>query len=269
MGIVNVTPDSFSDGGKYREIDSAVEHAMQLIDEGAEIIDVGGESTRPYASPVSCDEELRRVIPVIERLASLASVPISIDTWKSDVADAALAAGAEAVNDVSGLERDPRMVDVALKHSAGVCVMHSQGTPQNMQDNPVYGDVVTEIINYLRRRKISLVQCGINPEKICLDPGIGFGKTHAHNIALMQHVSRFHELASPILVGHSRKGFIGKLSNDETAERLPGTIAATLHLIRNRIQVIRVHDVKSMRQAWSVESALNAAESQSQRPEEG
>ncbi len=256
MGIVNVTPDSFSDGGRLTSVVAAVNHALQLIEDGASIIDIGGESTRPYAEPVDTREELRRVIPVIESLARQTDVPISIDTSKAEVAKEAVAAGAEIINDVSGLEADPKMLDVTLTSQAAICAMHMRGTPQNMQDNPQYADVVEEIYDYLQRRKDWMIEHGISPARICLDPGIGFGKTHEHNLCLIQRIERFHDLGVPILVGHSRKGFIGKITNDDSKERTPGTIAATLHLIRSQVQLVRVHDVRAMQQAWLMEQAL-------------
>ena len=210
MGIVNVTPDSFSDGGRHGSVAAAVAHGLQLVADGADILDVGGESTRPYAEPVAADEELERVSEVVRRLAAEAGVPISIDTSKASVAARAVALGAEIINDVTGLEGDPDMLRVARESGAAVCAMHMQGTPQSMQIDPRYDDVVAEIHAYLAARRDALFAAGIPLEKICLDPGIGFGKTHAHNRELMAHAGRFLDLGPPILVGHSRKGFIGK-----------------------------------------------------------
>lgn len=245
MGIVNVTPDSFSDGGCFANTPSAVDHALRLADQGAAILDIGGESTRPNSTPVGTQEELDRVIPVIEKIVAQSSIPISIDTSKSAVARAALDAGAEIINDVTGLERDPEMQSVAKSSAAGICAMHMQGTPQTMQDNPTYDNVVTEIHHYLSQRKTALVQSGIEPEKICLDPGIGFGKTHEHNIQLLNHCENFLDLGCPILVGHSRKGFIGKLIGDKSANRDIGTLAISILLAQKRIQIIRVHEVEN------------------------
>ena len=249
MGIVNVTPDSFSDGGRFFDSGAAVDHALQLAADGADILDIGGESTRPYSEPVSADEELRRVVPVIECVAEGVSIPISIDTSKAAVARAAIQAGAEIINDVTGLEGDPEMVRVALETSAGVCVMQMQGTPQTMQDNPTYGDVVAEVSEYLTRRRDELLAAGIDRERICLDPGIGFGKTHEHNITLMSHCHEFHALGCPLLVGHSRKGFLGKLIGDKEADRLYATIGAALSLALQGVQILRVHDVRPLREA--------------------
>ena len=247
MGIVNVTPDSFSDGGKFSSADAACRHARQLVADGADIIDIGGESTRPYADIVESDEEIKRVVPVIEQLAGDIDVPISIDTTKTAVAKAALSAGAEIINDVSGF-RDQGMLALAVESNAAVCAMHMQGTPQTMQDHPQYDDVVEEIYDYLDQRKQQLLGAGIKPERICLDPGIGFGKTHEHNLTLLANCQRFVELEMPILVGHSRKGFIGKVLGDKSADRMIGTVAIALSLAQKGIQIIRVHDVLEVRQ---------------------
>jgi dihydropteroate synthase len=249
MGIVNVTPDSFSDGGRFLDSDAAVAHALQLVADGADLLDIGGESTRPYAEPVAAEEELQRVMPVIEQIAARIEIPISIDTSKAVVARAAVAAGAQIINDVTGLEGDPAMAQVALDTSAGVCVMHMQGTPQTMQDNPQYADVVAEVRDYLRGRRDALVAAGIDCERICLDPGIGFGKTHEHNIALMAHCYELHSLGCPVLVGHSRKGFLAKLIGDKEADRTSATIGATLSLAMQGVQMVRVHDVRPVREA--------------------
>ena len=219
MGIVNVTPDSFSDGGRFLNTDRAIEHAIQLVRDGADLLDIGGESTRPYSEPVSEEEELRRVVPVIRALAKCVDVPISVDTSKARVAEASLDAGAEIINDVTGL-CDGRIIEVARKCDAGVCVMHMQGTPQTMQDKPMYSDVVADIYDYLRGRLQALVAAGIDRDRICLDPGIGFGKTHQHNVTLMAHCWRFHELGQPLLVGHSPKGSLAScLATKRLTER--------------------------------------------------
>lgn len=249
VGILNVTPDSFSDGGAFLDARRAVDHGLSLVEQGADVLDVGGESTRPYASPVDAAEELRRVAPVVDRLCQATDVPISIDTTKSAVAREALSAGAEIVNDVSGLERDPRMVSVALEFGAAVCAMHMQGTPQTMQDHPIYADVVQEVLDYLLRRRDALVSAGMARERICLDPGIGFGKTHQHNLTLLARCGRFHDLGCPLLVGHSRKGFIGSVLGDPAADRAAGTIGVALSLARQGVQLLRVHEVAPVRQA--------------------
>jgi dihydropteroate synthase len=249
MGIVNVTPDSFSDGGRFARPEAAVEHALKLVADGAEILDIGAESTRPYASPVSLEEERRRVMPVIEALVHRTSVPLSIDTYKSSVAAAALEAGVEIVNDVTGLEGDPGMVEVARQYEAGVCAMHMQGTPQTMQDNPVYSDVVGDIQRYLAHRRDALAAAGLALDRICLDPGIGFGKTHQHNLILAANCHVFHQLGCPLLVGPSRKGFIAKVVGDKEADRVPGTIGVAISLALQGVQVLRVHDVAAVGQA--------------------
>lgn len=255
MGIVNVTPDSFSDGGRHDSVDAAIAHGLQLVAAGADILDVGGESTRPYATPVPADEELRRVAEVVRRLAAESGVPVSIDTSKAAVARRAIDLGAEIINDVTGLEGDPDMLGVARESGAGICAMHMRGTPQTMQDDPHYDDVVSEIHAYLAARRDALLAAGIPLEKICLDPGIGFGKTHAHNRELMSHADRFLDLGTPILVGHSRKGFIGK-TLEHTVGR-PATRdeidAATANMARDLgaagIQIVRVHAVGRVRAA--------------------
>ena len=249
MGIVNVTPDSFSDGGNFNSVQSATERAIQLTQDGAAIVDIGGESTRPYSEQVSQQEELDRVIPVIEAIAKRIPTPISVDTSKSAVAAAAINAGAEIINDVTGLGGDPAMIEVAIATAAGVCAMHMQGTPQTMQDNPNYDDVTSDILGYLNSRKRWLLKQGVAEQRICLDPGIGFGKTHAHNVQLIHQANRFHETGCPVLVGHSRKGFIGKLLGDKDADRDAGTLGLSVLLAIKGIQVIRVHEVKRTAQA--------------------
>lgn len=244
MGILNVTPDSFSDGGRHSTIEDAIAVAIQMEADGADIVDIGGESTRPYSDPVSTDEEIRRVLPVIEGLRDRIKIPISIDTSKAAVARAALEAGAEIINDVTGLEGDPEMCAVAIESKAGVCVMHMQGTPQTMQDDPRYTNVVDEIADYLQQRFDWCIQQGIDPMRVCLDPGIGFGKTHEHNLELVRNVSRFVDLGRPVLIGHSRKGFIGKVLGDKTVDRDAGTLGISLAMAVAGAAVIRVHAVR-------------------------
>lgn len=258
MGIVNVTPDSFSDGGKFYTPSQAVEHALRLEDEGADFLDIGGESTRPYSEFVDRDEELRRVVPVIEALVGRVAIPISIDTSKASVARAAIGLGAEIINDVTGLEGDPAMLDLALQSGAAVCAMHMRGNPQIMQNNPHYQDVVAEIYDYLAQRQASLRTSGIDSERICLDPGIGFGKTHEHNIALLRSAETFLNLRSPILIGHSRKGFIAKLIGDKAAERTAGNVGISLAMAHKKIHVLRIHDVKATRDALNCFLACTA-----------
>lgn len=249
MGIVNVTPDSFSDGGAYLDPQQAIDQALRLIAEGADLVDIGGESTRPYSTPVNEAEELRRTIPVVERLAGLTETPISIDTSKATVAREALAAGAQIINDVTGLQGDPAMLSVARETGAGVCVMHMQGNPQTMQDNPSYADPVAEVHAYLARRRDDLMAAGIERERICLDPGIGFGKTTDHSLALMRSCRRLLALGQPVLVGHSRKGFLGSILGDRQRDRTHATVGAALALAAQGVQIIRVHDVRPVREA--------------------
>lgn len=249
MGIVNVTPDSFSDGGRFFQSGRAVDRALQLAADGAELIDIGGESTRPYSTPVSADEQLRRVAPVVRAVAEQCDVPITIDASSARVAREALAAGAEAVNDVTALQGDPEMLPLAVETGAGVCVMHMQGTPQTMQDEPQYADVTEEIYAFLAGRRDALLKAGVARECICLDPGIGFGKTHQHNLTLMVRAGRFHQLGCPVLVGHSRKGFLGKLLGDAELDRTYATVGASLALAASGVQILRVHDVRAVCEA--------------------
>jgi dihydropteroate synthase len=249
MGIVNVTPDSFSDGGRFFEPQAAVDQGLKLADDGADILDVGGESTRPYSAPISEADELRRVVPVVRALCERTSVPVSIDTSKAKVAAEAIAAGAQIVNDVTGLESDPEMLRVVGEAQVGVCVMHMQGTPQTMQDDPHYEDVVEDIYDYLHRRRDDLLRRGLDAARICLDPGIGFGKTHQHNLTLLAGCGRYHDLACPVLVGHSRKGFIAHVLGDKQTDRTAATIGVSLALARQGVQILRVHEVLAVRQA--------------------
>ncbi len=244
MGILNVTPDSFSDGGKHDSPKVAIEAALQMERDGADLIDIGGESTRPYSDPVGVAEELERVMPVIEELVGVLSIPISIDTSKAAVAAAAVNAGAEIINDVTGMEGDPEMVSVALNGGVGVCLMHMRGTPKSMQDNPTYEDVVAEVRDYLIRRRNFCIAAGITASRICLDPGIGFGKTHEHNLRLLREIQQFTDIGSPLLVGHSRKGMIGQLLGDKTRDRMAGTLGVSLAMAAAGVHVLRVHDVQ-------------------------
>ena len=243
MGILNVTPDSFSDGGSYLTAQDAIDHGLRLAAEGADIIDIGGESTRPYSQSVSAQQEIERVVQVVRGIADQSDVPISIDTSKSAVAIAAIEAGAQIINDVTGLTGDSDMLQVAAESGVGVCAMHMQGTPATMQDNPRYTNVVAEVLAYLQQRKACLLDAGIPLEKICLDPGIGFGKTHQHNLELLAGCEAFLELGCPILIGHSRKGFIGKLLNDKDADRDSGTLAISLLMAQKKMHVLRLHQI--------------------------
>jgi dihydropteroate synthase len=252
MGVLNVTPDSFSDGGKFMEPKAAIDHALKLVADGANILDIGGESTRPYSEPVSAEEELSRVLPVIESLRTQTRIPISIDTSKATVAQAAIDAGAEIVNDITAFTGDPGMIAVAQQSGVGVCAMHMQGTPQTMQDNPRYRDVVADLLHFLRDCRDMLVAAGIAQDRICLDPGIGFGKTMEHNLALLKHAESFHELGCPLLFGPSRKGFIGQMLASKTADRTAATVGICCALAAQGVQVLRIHDVLPVRQALSL-----------------
>jgi len=263
MGIVNVTPDSFSDGGRYFEPSAAVEHGLRLAAEGADLLDVGGQSTRPGSQPVGVEEELRRVIPVVSELCRQTTVPVSIDTLKAAVARRALDAGAEAINDVTALCGDADMLPLAAASGCGVCAMHMLGTPRTMQQDPCYDDVVAEVLEYLRGRRDTLIAAGIPQQRIALDPGIGFGKTTAHNLALLSSAWRLHSLGCPVLVGHSRKRFIEKVLGEKAGqlppERTAGTIGVAISLARQGVQILRVHDVAAVRQAlllWEATGGL-------------
>jgi dihydropteroate synthase len=259
MGVLNVTPDSFSDGGQFFSFDRAIEQAERMISEGADIIDVGGESTRPGSEFVSQEEELRRVIPVIERLVSSSSIPISIDTTKSEVARAALEAGAEIVNDISGLRFDPAIADESAKAKAGLILMHSRGTPKDMQQMPPVEDVMLEVISGLRESVAVAEQRGVARESIAIDPGIGFGKTAEQNVELIakldQLAREFPDL--PLMIGTSRKSFLGKLLGDAPAgQRLYGTLASVVAAVFNGAHIVRVHDVRAAADAVQVLDAI-------------
>jgi dihydropteroate synthase len=258
MGIVNVTPDSFFDGGRFLDAPAAVAHALQLVEEGAEIIDVGGESTRPGALPVDEVEELRRVMPVIETLTGQVKVPISIDTGKTGVARAALAAGASIVNDVAANRADGALWRLVAEARAGYVSMHMQGTPQTMQANPAYADVVREVREFFCDRIRRLSDCGVSPDQVILDPGIGFGKTVEHNLQLLGAARGFTRLERPVLIGVSRKSFIGKLLGVELAERLPAALACTCLAVAAGVQIIRAHDVAETVQAVRMTEAILA-----------
>jgi len=256
MGVVNVTPDSFSDGGRFLAADAALEQALTLVRDGASIVDIGGESTRPGSEPVPGDEELRRVLPVIEALAGSVGVPISVDTMKADVARRALAAGATIINDVSALRYDDGMVDVVAGTGCPVCIMHMQGMPKTMQEDPRYDDVVDEVLRFLEERLSSIVARGVREEQIMVDPGIGFGKTVAHNLALLDGLSRFTTLGRPVLLGASRKRFLGAILGAEPGDRVIGTIATTVIGYLAGAHVFRVHDVKPNFEALRVALAV-------------
>lgn len=259
MGVVNVTPDSFSDGGNYLDPSRAVEHALRLVEEGADLLDVGGESTRPHAEPVALDEELRRVVPVIAALAKRTQTPISIDTTKSEVARAALDAGASIVNDVSAGRLDPAILAVTAAHRAGFVAMHMQGDPRTMQAAPQYGDVVADVTEHLRERCYVALEAGIERSKLWIDPGIGFGKTLEHNLELLRRLAELRSLGLPIVLGVSRKSFITKITGRETPpeQRIGGTAAALAIGVQNGAEILRVHDVAVMREAVLVARAIS------------
>lgn len=256
MGIVNVTPDSFSDGGEFLDPARAVAHALQLVQDGADLLDIGGESTRPGSEPVSPAEELKRVIPVIGALREQTDRLISIDTTKSQVAKEALAAGADIVNDISGLMFDPEMIGVCAQTDCGVIAMHIQGTPQTMQQNPTYTDVVEEVGRFLKERLRVLETAGIANERVVLDPGIGFGKTAAHNLELMRQLPALRAAGRPLLVGHSRKRFLKQILNREVEERTAGTIGVSIALRSRGADLLRVHDVRAVNDALTAFETL-------------
>lgn len=251
MGILNVTPDSFSDGGEFLEPEKAVEKALQMVSEGAAFIDIGGESTRPGAQPVSSDEEVDRVIPVIKAIAAKSDIPVSIDTTKSKVAERALDAGAMIVNDISGMTWDPDMVKVIAKYDAAIVLMHMKGMPRTMQDNPYYEDLISEVHEFLAQQKQTALEGGIDPLRIIVDPGIGFGKKPGDNFELIGRLAEFSTLG-PVLLGPSRKSFIGKLLDVPVTERLIGTAASSAIAAYNGVDILRVHDVPEIYQAVKI-----------------
>jgi len=256
MGILNVTPDSFSDGGRYHDKDRAVEHGLQMVQEGADIIDVGGESTRPGAVPVSLDIELERVVPVVEALSRREGVVLSVDTMKSEVAERALASGAHIINDVSALSADPRMADVAKAYGAGVILMHKRGESRTMQQQALYDDVVREVRDYLIARVNYAERSGLARSTLAIDPGIGFSKTAGHNVTLLAHLSALRACGRPIVVGLSRKAFIGQITGQGVEDRGAGTLGALAFCLGEGAHVLRVHDVKASRDVVQVLSAL-------------
>lgn len=260
MGILNVTPDSFSDGGRFLEPARAVERGLEMAEQGADIIDIGGESTRPGAEPVPEAEELRRVLPVVEALSSRLKIPISIDTYKSRIAQEALEAGASIVNDISGLRFDPEIGPVAAKFSAGLILMHLQGTPRNMQQDPHYDNVLLEVRQSLAQSLEKALMSGVSRESLALDPGIGFGKNLEHNLKLLNNLSTLAALGRPIAIGVSRKSFIARLgAGEEPGQRLPGSLAAALAAVSRGARVLRVHDVAETRRALTVYQAIGDA----------
>ena len=251
MGILNVTPDSFYDGGKYFGVDDALDRARKMIDDGADIIDVGGESTRPNSNYVSVEEEIRRVIPLIKEISKETQVPISIDTYKAEVADKAIKAGAQIINDISGLQADKEMAKIAAAHNTPIIIMHIRGRPHDFPKDPVYVELIPEIISFLERRIEYSVKSGIARDKIIIDPGIGFGKRAEHNLEILKHLNKFKHLNLPIMIGTSHKSFISKAlelsgSNDtkENNSRLIGTLVSLVIAVSKGANIVRVHDVK-------------------------
>jgi dihydropteroate synthase len=262
MGVVNVTPDSFSDGGQYATTEQAIAHALQLAEDGADILDLGGESSRPGAEPVQLDEELRRVIPVVRELARRTSLPISVDTVKMEVARQALAEGACIINDITALAGDPDMGNVVRETGAGVVLMHMQGTPRTMHLNPTYTDVVAEVDAFLEERLGFAEHTGIETERIALDPGIGFGKTNDHSLAILRDLARYQRFGRPVCLGVSRKGFIGAIVDRPRDQGDIGSVAVACHaLVNGAAQIIRVHNAAAHRDAVQILAALSAVSS--------
>ncbi len=255
MGIVNVTPDSFSDGGKYDTTEKAVKHGLQLVAEGADILDIGGESTRPGATPVSLQDELARVVPVIEQLSKVAGVPLSIDTYKPEVMRAAIVAGADIVNDVRALQ-EPGALEIVAASRAGVCLMHMQGMPQNMQADPQYEDVVQEVNDFLQQRLSAAQAAGIAAERVVLDPGFGFGKKTEHNLQLLRQLDKTMAIGRPLLVGLSRKSVLGQITGGDVYVRLHASLAASVISAMKGARIVRVHDVKATVDALKVVAAV-------------
>lgn len=265
LGIVNVTPDSFSDGGLYLDPNAAVAHAVQLVEEGADILDIGAESTRPGAVPVEATEELRRLIPVVRAIAKAVAVPISVDTSKASVAKAAIDEGAVIVNDVTGLRGDPAMVDLIAQTGAGIVLMHMQGSPQTMQQAPEYQDVVEDVAVFLSERARYAIERGVAQSQIILDPGIGFGKVLVQNLDVLGQLPRFIQLGYPLLIGPSRKSFIGQLTGQPVEDRAWGTAAAVAIAVEQGAHILRVHDVGAMRDVVKVAVAITRRKTSSLR----
>jgi dihydropteroate synthase len=259
MGVLNITPDSFSDGGLFFESHKAIGHGLQMAAEGADIIDVGGESSRPGSDPVSLDEELKRVIPVIEGLASSLEIPISVDTYKSQVAERAIEAGAQIINDISGLRFDPQMPAVAAQYDTPLIIMHIKGSPKTMQQDPSYEDLMGEIIDYLREGIEKAERGGVDPQQVIVDPGIGFGKRVQDNLVIINRLEALNTLGRPLLIGTSRKSFIGAVLGAEVHQRGIGTLATVAVSILKGAHIVRVHDVAPMKQTVEmVDAIINA-----------
>jgi dihydropteroate synthase len=259
MGVLNVTPDSFSDGGLFFDKEKAISHGLRLVEEGADIIDIGGESTKPGSKPLELEEELRRVIPVIKSISAEVDVPISIDTYKSTVAQKAIEAGAEIINDISGLNFDPSLAKVASKEDTPLVLMHIRGTPETMQKNVHYDSLFSEILQYLKDSIQRAESAGLDPRQIIVDPGIGFGKTVEDNLLIIKNLHEFRILGKPILLGTSRKSFIGKILNAEVGERLEGTLSSITVGVLNGANIIRCHDALQAKRAIAVADAIRLA----------
>jgi dihydropteroate synthase len=259
MGVINVTPDSFSDGGEHLGPGTAIARGVALVAEGADVLDVGGESTRPGSDPVTADVEMGRVLAVIRGLREATDVPISIDTTKAVVAEAAIAAGASFVNDVSAMRVDPRMAEVVAAAGVPVCLMHMRGIPKTMQDDPRYDDVVAEVASFLAERVRAAREAGIPEDAICIDPGIGFGKTGEHNLSLLRHLDAIVAVGPPVVIGVSRKRFLGAIIGDADRARAVATAAANVEAVRRGAWMVRVHDVRETREALAVAAAIEHA----------
>jgi dihydropteroate synthase len=267
MGIVNVTPDSFSDGGRFAATEAAVAHALELARQGADILDVGGESTRPNAVPVDLEEELRRVVPVVRELATRMDLPISVDTYKAETARQALEAGAHIINDITALRGDENMAEIVRTFGAGLVLMHMQGTPQTMQQNPVYDDVTNDVAGFLEARLQAAADMGIAGSQVVLDPGVGFGKTREHNLELLARLAELRRLGRPVCLGVSRKGFMGRLLDRPITERLAASLAAVCYaMAQGAAQIVRVHDVTETRDAVRLFQALKERQRLSSLP---
>lgn len=259
VGVLNVTPDSFSDGGRFIDVGAAVDHAIRMVEEGADILELGGESTRPGSVAVTADEELRRVLPVLRRLRAALAIPLAVDTYKAEVARAVLEEGAEIVNDVYSVRGEGRLAEVVAKTGAGLVIMHMKGTPRDMQIDPYYDDVVEEVVAFLRDRVAFAEGIGVDPEAIAVDPGLGFGKRLVDNLALLRHLSELHRLGKPIMVGPSRKSFIGKVLDLPVEERLHGTAACVAAAVLQGAAFVRVHEVRPAVQLARMLDAIRRA----------
>ena len=256
MGIINLSPDSFYGESRCKTLEQALSAAERMLEEGADILDIGAESSRPGSVPISVQEELDRLLPVLIKLAEVSNIPISVDTYKSMVAHEVLQSGASIINDITGLQQSEEMAQTISRFHAGVILMHMQGSPETMQDRPQYEDVVTEVFDYLQQSIAIAVSAGISPEKIAIDPGIGFGKTDAHNLLILKNLNRLQELSKPVLLGVSRKSLIGNILNVPVEERLEGSLAATVFGLTQGVSIIRTHDVRATRRAVKVAEAI-------------